>query len=102
MAGIGHGHLSVSEVAALLGVDPRTVRSDIRSGRLPAKRVGRRGVYRIDPVDLERLVEPEVEPGAPALPKGPKPAREPVGEFSRLARAMATLPSPGDSTERAA
>ena len=54
-------HLSVIEVAALLGVDPRTVRSDIRSGRLPAKRVGRRGVYRIDPADLERLVEPVEE-----------------------------------------
>ena len=56
MAWIGQGHLSVAEVAALLGVDPRTVRSDIRSGRLPAKRVGRRGVYRIDPVDLDTAI----------------------------------------------
>jgi excisionase family DNA binding protein len=95
-------HLSVIEVAALLGVDPRTVRSDIRAGRLPAKRVGRRGLYRIDPADLERLVEPVEERRAQAPSRGPGPVREPAGEFSRLARAMTTLPSPDDSTERAA
>jgi excisionase family DNA binding protein len=102
MASIGSRHLSVPEVAALLGVDPRTVRSDIRSGRLLAKRVGRRGVYRIDPADLERLIERASEHKAPAPSRGPGPVREPVGEFSRLARAVTTLPSPGDSTERAA
>jgi excisionase family DNA binding protein len=54
------GHLSVFEVAALLGVDPRTVRSDIRSGRLPAKRVGRRiveGAIRAAP--MRRAARPD-------------------------------------------
>jgi excisionase family DNA binding protein len=42
---------SVEDVAALLGLHPRTVRSYVRSGRLPAARIGKQ--YRIARADLE-------------------------------------------------
>ncbi|MFC7340572.1 helix-turn-helix domain-containing protein [Saccharopolyspora griseoalba] len=44
---------SVEQVAALLGLHVRTVRSYIRSGRLNAVRIGKQ--YRISRADLEQL-----------------------------------------------
>jgi len=64
------GYLSVAQVAALLGVNHKSVRREIAAGRLPALRIGR--VLRIDPAVLDHLKEP-----------GPGPADEPV-EIRRL------------------
>jgi excisionase family DNA binding protein len=36
----GRNFASVSEAAAILGVDPRTVRADIAAGNIPATRTG--------------------------------------------------------------
>jgi excisionase family DNA binding protein len=47
--------LSVSEVAATLGVHPETIRRLIHDGRLDAIRIGR--VLRIDRSELGRFVE---------------------------------------------
>lgn len=46
--------LYVSEVATLLGLDPRTVTSSIEAGELPGTRVGRRVLVPRGPL-LERL-----------------------------------------------
>lgn len=92
-------HLSVVQAAALLGVDARTVRGDIRAGRLPAKRVGQRGIYRIDPADLQRLAELP-DPKAPIRSPRRAIARTPTGEFALLARAMPRPQSADDSTGR--
>jgi excisionase family DNA binding protein len=45
--------LSVADAAALLGVDHKTVRSEIRAGRLPVIRLGR--AVRIREADLAQL-----------------------------------------------
>jgi excisionase family DNA binding protein len=51
--------LSVAEVADRLGRNPETVRRWIRSGRLPARRVGTK--HAIDALDL-RVIEDELHP----------------------------------------
>jgi excisionase family DNA binding protein len=51
--------LSVAEAADRLGRNPETVRRWIRSGRLPARRVGAR--HAIDDRDL-RVIEDEMHP----------------------------------------
>lgn len=48
-------YLSVAQAAKILAVDPRTVRREVESGRLPALRLGRRGLIRIHPDDLPRI-----------------------------------------------
>ena len=56
---------SAEEVADLLGLHVRTVRGYIRSGRLPAVRIGKQ--YRIARADLEELTgRPEPTTGRPA------------------------------------
>ncbi|RRO15769.1 DNA-binding protein [Saccharopolyspora rhizosphaerae] len=55
---------SVEQVAALLGLHVRTVRSYIRSGRLNAVRIGKQ--YRISRSDLEQLTGRPTEPAQPA------------------------------------
>jgi hypothetical protein len=89
-------HLSVAAVAEILGVDPRTVRADIAARRLPAKRIGRRGVLRIDPADLAKLEVPgERSQGSrDARGRRPRPSRE----FARFAREVGTLASEDGST----
>lgn len=57
-------YLTVPEVAAILRVDPKTVRADIRAGRLRAIRVGDRGQYRVPEDALGEL------PGAAAVAAG--------------------------------
>jgi excisionase family DNA binding protein len=47
--------LTVHEVAALLRLNPQTVRNWIAAGQLPAVRIGRR--VRITRADLERTIE---------------------------------------------
>ena len=47
--------LTVAEIAALLKVNPMTIRNWISSGELPAMHVGRR--VRIPRVDFDRFVE---------------------------------------------
>ena len=44
-------YLSANEIAEILGVDPRTVHRLIKSGELPAHRIGKE--YRIARVDFE-------------------------------------------------
>jgi excisionase family DNA binding protein len=56
--------ITVPEAAKKLGKDPETVRRWIRSGRLPARRIGTQHV--IEESDLELLLEDEELPG----PKG--------------------------------
>jgi excisionase family DNA binding protein len=46
-------YLSLQEAAALVGVNPRTLRRRIAEGALPAYRVGR--LVRIKPDDVQRL-----------------------------------------------
>jgi excisionase family DNA binding protein len=53
------GMLTVAEAADRLGRNPETVRRWIRSGRLPARRVGTR--HAIDAHDL-RMIEDELFP----------------------------------------
>lgn len=48
--------LSAAEAAAQMGVTRQTILNWIRAGDLPATRFGvRKGHYRIDPQDLEKL-----------------------------------------------
>ncbi|GAB3082975.1 helix-turn-helix domain-containing protein [Micromonospora schwarzwaldensis] len=54
---------SVEQVAARLGLHVRTVRGYIRTGRLPAVRIGKQ--YRITRADLDAFT------GTPAPPAGP-------------------------------
>lgn len=53
---------SPEEAAEYLGVHVKTVRTWIRTGKLPASRLAGQRVLRIRSADLERLLEP-VEPG---------------------------------------
>lgn len=64
--------LSITEAAAHLGVNPRTVRRYIRLGRLEPSRVSNK-VVRIRLADLDRFMEDSL----PA--KAPEPAPAPVG-----------------------
>lgn len=50
-------YLTIAEAAAVLKESPRTVRTRIKEGRLPAYRVGPHHV-RIKADDLERLFQP--------------------------------------------
>jgi excisionase family DNA binding protein len=53
--------LTVAEVAALLKLNPQTVRNWIDQGTLAAVRVGRR--VRVTRADLERVIEEGYSPG---------------------------------------
>lgn len=69
-------YLTIAEVAGLLGVSPATVRRWIERRRLPAYRVGTRGV-RVRREDLPRVVSPletewQAEPHQPRI-GGPAP-----------------------------
>lgn len=48
--------LGLDEVASRLGIHIKTARRQVREGRLPAVRVGRR--YRVPSIELERLMDP--------------------------------------------
>lgn len=62
------GYCNVAETAAMLGVSRMTIWRWIRSGRLPAARLGHRTV-RIDRADVERLLERSRVPAT----AGPEP-----------------------------
>ena len=57
---------SPEEVASYLGVHVQTVRSWIRSGRLPARRLAGQRALRIREVDIEHVLEPLDEPAESA------------------------------------
>ena len=52
--------LTAAQAAAFVACDPRTLRRMIADGRLPAARIGRRGVIRVDPRDLDALKRPGI------------------------------------------
>lgn len=63
--------LTVAEVAAVLKLNPQTIRNWIDQGSLPAFRVGRR--VRIRRSDFERVLERSYQPGtlSNGEPQGP-------------------------------
>jgi excisionase family DNA binding protein len=64
------GLLSVTEVAAIIGLDPETIRRAIRRGELPASKPA--GRIRIDPqAVLAWLQETSVSPRPPAATRAP-------------------------------
>lgn len=95
-------HLSLHEAAARLGVSYRTLWRQVRAGRLPAIRIGR--AIRVSVEDLEQLrhdPDATARAGRSAARTRPAPAaREPAGEFARMARGLE--PREPDTTERAA
>lgn len=79
-------YLTVAEVARLLQVDVKTVRGDIKAGRLRAVRVGERGHYRIPPdalADLPSAANAARDEQVTAIrrPRRPRPARVQAGAF---------------------
>jgi excisionase family DNA binding protein len=79
------GYLTVGQVAELLGVNHKTIRREIESGRLPAVRVGR--LIRINAATLD--ADLAFDPRDPLTGRRSRPRRfEPTGEFSRLARGV--------------
>jgi excisionase family DNA binding protein len=50
--------ITIPQAAQRLGVEPRTVRRYIASGKLPAYRIGGEGFIRINADDVERLLVP--------------------------------------------
>jgi excisionase family DNA binding protein len=56
--------ITIPEAAEQLGVDAKTVRNWVRTGKLPATRWGPEGakIIRIDPADLEGLGPRPVKP----------------------------------------
>jgi excisionase family DNA binding protein len=60
--------LTVDEVAAILKLNPQTVRNWINNGTMPAVRVGRR--VRITRRDLERVLTESYRPGSTAADAG--------------------------------
>ncbi|APU16672.1 MULTISPECIES: helix-turn-helix domain-containing protein [Actinoalloteichus] len=76
--------LSVEQVADRLGLHVRTVRGYIRSGRLPAVRIGKQ--YRIAPADLQALL------GRPE----PRPARVAAPEVSSIVQIDGVSPASAD------
>jgi excisionase family DNA binding protein len=52
----------LNDAAAEAGVHPITIRRMIASGELPAYRVGRRGVFRIDRRDIDEVLITRVKP----------------------------------------
>lgn len=72
--------LSISQAAAVIGVNPRTVRRYIKAGRLPVSRVTTQ-VVRIRLADIERFMQKGIKPVDKAVDKPvdkrPKPAPPP-------------------------
>jgi excisionase family DNA binding protein len=63
-------YLTVRQAAALLGVDHKTIRREIASGRLPALRIGR--IIRINRATLDTDLAYTADPLAPRrLPRQP-------------------------------
>ena len=68
--------LTVADAAELLAVDVPTVDELIRSGELPAIRVGTTGPWRVERTQLEVWIEEQYERPAPALALEPGRVRE--------------------------
>ena len=68
---------SPEEVAERLSFKVRTVREWIRTGRLPAIRVGERGLLRVKAADLDAFVDAQPSAAASRAPKPIPPGRPP-------------------------
>ena len=51
--------LTLRKVAAVLGLTPTTARDFVRSGEIAGFQVGARGMWRVDPVDLQAYIDRE-------------------------------------------
>lgn len=49
-------YFKIVEAAALLGVHPNSIRNVIKSGKLPAYRLGDKGHWRIKKTELEAFI----------------------------------------------
>ncbi|WP_217913276.1 helix-turn-helix domain-containing protein [Miltoncostaea marina] len=83
-------HLTLHEAAERLGVSYRTLWRQVRAGTLPAMRIGR--AIRVSVEDLEQLrhdPDAAARAGRSAARTTPPPrARQPRGEFARMARGL--------------
>jgi excisionase family DNA binding protein len=76
-------YFKLREVAAYLNVSEPQVYALVRSGELPAIKIGGRGVWRVDRDKLERYLErleEETRAWAKAHPLGKNSEREPAAE----------------------
>ena len=82
--------LSVAQVAEILGVSDRTVRTRIMSGELPTIRLNARGfALRIDPSDLEDYIDRcRSHRPPPAVPRDPR-----IAERAKAKKKAATKPA---------
>ena len=87
--------LTVHEVAALLKLNPQTVRNWIDQGKLAAVHVGRR--VRITRADLDRVIQEGYRPGAAAAREEALNAAQGFWDGEEHA-----LPEPGESSVPAA
>jgi excisionase family DNA binding protein len=83
-------YLSVQEAADLLRVNHKTVRAEVRRGRLPALQVGT--VLRIPRAALDERLAYNSTPAASGTRYG-SPQSRPTGEFTRRARGVESPPT---------
>ncbi len=74
-----HRFLSIPDVAEVLNVSVRQVRSLLSSGELRGIQIGGRGVWRIEDAELERYIARQYERSAEHLSED-APSREPSRE----------------------
>ena len=79
-------YLSPDEVARLLRCDRKTVYKAIQEQRLPATKIGR--TLRVKVADLDALAYVPPSGGDPATPRRRSKPREPIGEFTKLAKGV--------------
>jgi excisionase family DNA binding protein len=70
--------MTVSEVAEMCRVHPKTVARAIHRGELRAARLGARGAYRLRPSDVDAWIADRVAVARPALARFDRPSTAPV------------------------
>ena len=91
--------LSIAEAAALLHVDPRTIKQRIRAGLLPAQTLTGSRIVRIERADvlaqLQAVPVPSVPPASPAIER----LNTPEGRARALAVLDALRHAPADEID---